>query len=84
MDYQFTTRAFRQLQKLPPPVQKRILEKLDFYCRQKEPLRFADRLTDFRLGTYRFRIGEYRVICDLEDEETLLVLLVGHRKEIYR
>lgn len=84
MEYRFTARAFRQLEKLPPSVQKRILEKLDFFCSQKQLMRFADRLTDFRLGTYRFRIGEYRVICDLEGKETLLVLLVGHRREIYR
>jgi len=38
---------------------------------------------DPRIGQYRFRIGDYRIIFDLADD-TLCVLEVGHRKEIYR
>jgi mRNA interferase RelE/StbE len=40
-------------------------------------------LTDPEIGTYRFRIGDYRVIFDLEGND-VIVLRVGHRKEIYR
>ncbi len=40
-------------------------------------------MTDSSLGSYRFRVGDYRVIFDLEGEE-IVVLRVGHRKEIYR
>lgn len=37
------------------------------------------------LGGYRFRIGDYRVIFDLEGEdEDIVVLRVGHRSLIYR
>jgi len=43
----------------------------------------AERLTNSRLGNYRFRIGDYRVIFDLEEYD-ISVLRVGHRKEIYR
>jgi mRNA interferase RelE/StbE len=35
------------------------------------------------LGPYRFRIGDYRVIFDLVDDE-IVVLRVGHRREIYK
>jgi len=35
------------------------------------------------LGQYRFRIGDYRVVFDIEGD-TLFVLDVGHRKDIYR
>jgi mRNA interferase RelE/StbE len=35
------------------------------------------------LGSYRFRIGDYRVIFDVEGAN-LIVLRVGHRREIYR
>ncbi|MCK4791223.1 MAG: type II toxin-antitoxin system RelE/ParE family toxin [Desulfobacteraceae bacterium] len=41
------------------------------------------KLFDPALGTYRFRIGDYRVIFDIEGEE-IVVLRVGHRKDIYR
>lgn len=38
-----------------------------------------------RRGLWRFRIGDYRLICLLEDERlVILALTVGHRKEIYR
>jgi mRNA interferase RelE/StbE len=40
-------------------------------------------MVDPSLGGYRFRIGDYRVIFDIEGDE-IVVLRVGHRKEIYR
>jgi len=46
-------------------------------------LKYAQKLSDPRLGTYRFRVGEYRVIFDVEGSD-IVILRVGHRKEIYR
>lgn len=83
MDYSFKPQALKQLEKLPKNIQKRIIKKLDFYCYQQLPLQFAEPLVDKRLGSYRFRIGEYRVVFDVERNQ-IIVLLVGHRKEIYR
>ena len=35
-------------------------------------------------GQWRYRIGDYRVICEIQDDEVIvLVLEVGHRREIY-
>jgi len=50
---------------------------------QENPLRYAERMTDERLGSYRFRIGDYRVIFDLEGDD-IVILRVGHRRDIYR
>jgi mRNA interferase RelE/StbE len=38
------------------------------------------------MGSYwRYRVGDVRVICDIRDEELLiLVIEVGHRREVYR
>jgi mRNA interferase RelE/StbE len=37
------------------------------------------------LYLWRFRVGDYRLLCEIKDEEiTILVIAVGHRKEIYR
>jgi mRNA interferase RelE/StbE len=38
------------------------------------------------MGSYwRYRVGDVRVICDIQDEELLfLVIEVGHRREVYR
>jgi len=83
MDYVFTGKSFKQLQKLPKSVQKRIIAKLDFYSSHPNPIRFADHLTKFDLGTYRYRVGDYRIVFDI-DAENLLILLIDHRKNIYR
>lgn len=80
--YSFTPQALKLFKKLPKNVQKRIIKKLDFYCKET-PLKFAYPLTDWRIGSYRFRVGTYRVIFDLE-EKNLIILAVGDRKEIYK
>jgi mRNA interferase RelE/StbE len=46
-------------------------------------LRFAEKLSDQILGGYRFRIGDYRVIFDIQEDE-IIILRVGHRSEIYK
>lgn len=83
MEYIFTPRAWKHIQKLPREIQIRIIKKLDFFCSQDDPFEYVEPLSRSELGTYRFRIGDYRVICDLEDGN-FLILLVGHRRDIYR
>ena len=48
-----------------------------------DPLKHAEKLTESKIGEYRFRIGDYRVIFALEGDE-IVVLRAGHRKDIYR
>jgi mRNA interferase RelE/StbE len=48
-----------------------------------DPLRYATKLTDPKIGQYRFRIGDYRIVFDLREDE-LMILAVAHRKDIYR
>ncbi len=50
---------------------------------ERDPLRYAEKLTDPKLGSFRFRIGDYRVAFDLQGDD-IVVLRVGHRREIYR
>jgi mRNA interferase RelE/StbE len=83
MDYTFTSVGLRTLKKLPKDVQVRIITKLDFFVEQENPLQFAEYLINSDIGSYRFRIGDYRVIFDV-DENEIVVLAVGHRREIYR
>lgn len=40
-------------------------------------------MTDPKIGTYRFRTGDYRVIFDIEGKD-IVILRAGHRKEIYK
>ena len=77
----YTLKAVKDLGKLDPAVRDRIGKTLLRY--KEDPLKYARKLTDPKLGGYRFRIGDYRVIFDIEGDE-IVVLRVGHRKEIYR
>ncbi len=82
--YFFSQLALRQIKKLSPLVQKRIIKKLDWYCQQKDPLRFASSLVDSRLGSFRFRVGDYRIVFDIEKSGNIMVLVVGHCRNIYK
>ena len=77
----YTQKAVRDIDRLDAGVKKRIGTTLLRF--KDNPLQYAERLTDPELGGYRFRIGDYRVIFDIEGND-IVVLLVGHRKEIYK
>ena len=77
----YTQRAIKDIRKLEQISKKRIGRALIRY--EEDPLKYAEKLIDPRLGTYRFRIGDYRVVFDLEGNE-IIVLRVGHRKDIYK
>jgi len=83
MKYYLKPSAIRNLKKLPRSVQRRIFEKLDFYTRSENPLRFAEFLGDKGLGDFRFRIGDYRAIFDIKHNK-IIILKIGHRKDIYK
>ena len=50
---------------------------------EHDPLKYAEPLKQSELRSYRFRIGDYRVVFDLEGDQ-IVILRVGHRREIYR
>ena len=51
----------------------------------KTPRRFGRGLGHSLRGPWRYRIGDYRAICRIEDERlTVFVLGVAHRREVYR
>jgi len=81
--YEFKPQAIRDLKKLPKDIQIRIIKKLDYFVSAEDPLVFADHLINYELGSHRFRVGDYRIIFDVVDE-VLIILTLGHRREIYR
>jgi mRNA interferase RelE/StbE len=77
----------RELEKLDTPLRKRILKFLnDRVARLDDPRSIGQALRGSRLGEFwKYRVGDYRLICKLEDDRLLvLVLRLGHRREIYR
>ena len=82
-NFELKKKAAKEIEKLPPEIRQRLLKKLKFYSLQKNPLRFAEKLRDYKFGEYRFRIGDYRVLFDVENQK-IIILKVGHRKSIYK
>ncbi len=76
-----TRRALKDLKNIDSETKKRIAIKLKEYAR--EPFKHARKLSNHKIGGYRFRIGDYRVIFDV-DGDNIVVLRIGHRKSIYR
>lgn len=77
--------AEKQLRKLDKPIQKRLLDWLEDRIEGcKNPRHFGEPLRGERAGLWRYRIGDYRVICEIQDKQlVVLALAVGHRREIY-
>ena len=75
-----------KLRALDKPVRTRILK----YFRERvsahpNPPLLAEPLSGPLRGFHRFRIGDYRAICDIQrDRLIVLVLDIGHRGDIYR
>ena len=81
----FTDKAKGQLKKLNKNIASLIIGWLEKNVQNCENPRIHGKgLVENRSGQWRYRIGDYRVICEIQDREVIvLVLEVGHRREIY-
>lgn len=82
---EYTKQAVKQLKKLDKPTASLIIgwiEKNLVDC--ENPRQYGKGLVANHRGEWRYRIGNYRLIADIQDEKiTILILNVGHRREIY-
>jgi mRNA interferase RelE/StbE len=78
--------ADRELGKFDVQQAKRILKFLQRIAKLDDPRSIGEALHGSRLGEFwKYRVGDYRMICKIDDNRlVVLVLRVGHRKEIYR
>ncbi len=80
---EITSTAERQLKKLPVSAREKI--GLLLQALAQDPLPFGVKKLSGTESTYRLRVGDYRIIYDIEKRVLrILVLKVGHRKDIYR
>ena len=76
-------REFRKLDKYTQRMLKTWITKNLIGC--EDPRVHGKGLTANRSGQWRYRIGDYRLICQIEDEQlVILALSVGHRRDIYK
>lgn len=82
----FTATAKKQLAKLDRPTADLITRFLrDKIANAADARQFGHALAGDLKGRWRYLVGDYRVLCELHDHELLvLVVAVGHRREIYR
>jgi mRNA interferase RelE/StbE len=83
---EFDRAAARDLRKLGIDAERRVLS----YLRTRiagsgDPRRFGQPLTGDLQGFWRYRVGDYRIVAAIEDDRfVVLVVTVGHRREVYR
>ena len=77
--------AEKTLGRLDKSARTRIVDFLSALSSTSSPRERGAALTGQFSGYWRYRVGDYRLICDLRDGElVVLVLKVGHRREVYR
>jgi mRNA interferase RelE/StbE len=83
---EITRAATKQITKLDRAGQKAILKFLrERLSTIENPRQWGTALQGEKRGLWRYRVGDYRLICDIQDEKVVvLVLEVGHRKDVYR
>jgi mRNA interferase RelE/StbE len=86
MRIQLSAQVDRELAKLDSQHSKRILKFLHERVARLDHPRSIGQAQGSKLGEFwKYRVGDYRLICKIEDDRFLiLVLRVGHRDEIYR
>ena len=87
MSYRVETTArfdkeFKKLDKYTKRIIKAWIEKYLIDC--TTPRQHGKELTANHSGEWRYRIGDYRLICSIEDDELIiLALTIGHRRDVY-
>ena len=82
---EYTEKAVKNLRKLDKHTRRLIIAWIDKNIENCENPRVHGKgLVENKSGQWRYRIGYYRVICEIKDSEVIvLVLEVGHRREVY-
>ena len=83
---EYAKTAKDQLRKLDRTVARRVLDFMDERIAPLENPRQSGKAVKGPMGEFwRYRVGDYRVVCDIRDGVlTVLVLQIGNRREVYR
>jgi mRNA interferase RelE/StbE len=83
---EITRTATRQITKLDRRAQEEIMRFLrERLSSAENPRQWGRALQGENRGLWRYRVGDYRIICEIKDKEiTILILELGHRKDVYR
>ena len=83
---EFSEVAIKQLKKLDKQTRLRIFDYLEQrICTADDPRQQGKALIHNKAGLWRYRLGDFRIICQINESTiTILVLAVGHRRDVYK
>lgn len=79
----FTKEACKDIEKVDMTVKKQLYKKLSYFKELSDIKVVAKKLHNSSIGEYRLRVGNFRIIFDL-DKHTMIILRIQHRKDVYR
>ena len=77
--------ALKDLKKLDRTMQRELLDYMDRRIEEaNDPRDFGKPLRVSKFGLWRYRVRDYRIICELQEKRlAVLVVAVGHRRRVY-
>ncbi len=80
----YSEAASKAIERLDKPIHERILKFVDKIEASINP-RFSGKALKGNDKEWRYRVGDYRLICEIRDTELIIWMVrVGHRREVYR
>ena len=81
----YTKKAIKSLKKLDPSIRKSIKSWIEKnLVNTEDPRSHGKALSDNRSGQWRYRVGDYRLLAEIDDEKIVIIMVnVGHRRDIY-
>ena len=82
----FSTRAVKSLKRIDRPNQELIFKFMtEKVVKHPDPISLAKKLSGNLGDFYRFRLGDYRIVCEVQNQELIILILqIGHRQNIYQ
>ena len=75
----------KQLKKLDATISKRVLDYLEQVELLDNPRSRGKALTSNLAGLWRYRVGDYRILCRIHDDKLIITVIeIAHRSTVYR
>lgn len=85
MRIEYSTRVQKQMRKLDSSVRDRIHKYMAEVALLENPRSRGKALTGSLAGLWRYRVGDYRVVCNILDDQLIVsVINIGHRSLVYK
>ena len=78
--------VLKEAKKLDPEIREKIRKYLEQRVSiMEDPRQLGETLKGKLAELWRYRVGDYRIICELRDHELVVIVIrIGHRKNVYR